>query len=193
MVDALRDELKRTKREFTYSLGAQALWVVVVALIAMVNFFSIIDRSTIRVIGVAVNSLWMWMIPVTVGWVWVGTQNSANTVRDCLVRTSGSAVFLEDLSHRRVGVVGFQDCTWVNRDEQRVGRREWNRKDATTDLEAGAGLSPEHNRDETMVQPQGYIKPLFEGCMGESGPIFNFARFPRHLQMCSLVVRCLGT
>lgn len=80
----------------------------------------------------------------------------------------------------------------MNRDEQRVGRREWNRKDVTTDLEAGAGLSPKHNRDETMVQPQGYIKPLFEGCMGESGPIFNFARFPRHLRMCSLVVEMFG-
>jgi len=127
----LREELKRTKRDFTYSLAAQAFWVTAVALIAMANFFSIVDRSTIRVIGVAVNSLWMWMIPVTVGWVWVGTQNSANTVRDCLMRASTRCILgVSPLQQTSESMIGFQDCSWESRDEQGYDR-EWNASDAT--------------------------------------------------------------
>ncbi|KAK3314456.1 hypothetical protein B0H66DRAFT_605402 [Apodospora peruviana] len=183
---ALREQLKRTKREFTYSLGAQAFFVVVLAFMAMVNFMVMIDRFTVRVFGVAINNIWMWMIPVTVGWVWVGTQNSANTIRECLMEASSKAVFLPDLTthhgHQGMGrggrdTIGFQDWSWENRD----------------DLEsAGTELHQQPAR-LGRVQTVPPVKQIYEGCKGEAGPIFNYARFPSHLQTCALVIDMFKT
>lgn len=222
---ALQGQLKRTKREFTYSLGAQAFFVVVLAFMAMINFLGMIDQFTIRVFGVAINDVWMWMIPVTVGWVWVGTQNSASTIRDGLMEASTKAVFLPDpqsgpQSMGGQDTIGFQDWSWENRDEQLLGE-ELTASDTThtnawdtatlhtgqrSDLESGTETSTSFEMRQQQppllattanttrstrprrVQTLLVIKERYEGCRGEAGPIFNYARFPSHLQTCALVI-----
>ncbi|PMD37039.1 hypothetical protein L207DRAFT_393462, partial [Hyaloscypha variabilis F] len=105
---SLQEEIERTKRDFTYSLGAQTVWVVVTEGIAVLDFFTIIDSSTIGM-GVAINSLWMWLIPITLGWVWVGTQNSAATIQDGFMRASTKASLSSQNGNEEETMVGFKD------------------------------------------------------------------------------------
>ena len=52
--------------------------------ISIIDFFtSPADETTVSV-GLGINSLWIWMIPVTFGWVKVGTQTSALSIKAAL-------------------------------------------------------------------------------------------------------------
>ncbi|KAK3336166.1 hypothetical protein B0T19DRAFT_408717 [Cercophora scortea] len=200
----LQDELQRTHRDFTYSLGAQAAWVIVVAIIAMVNFFGIIDNSTVRAIGVAINSLWMWMIPVTLGWVWVGTQNSANTIRDGLMRASSAATIVPPPDPAAKEMLGFQDFTQENIPSAHgygdIERRSASPEETSSMMaqvqtqprsSAASSVTAASTHEEPLLVDPTYpirVHPRLEGSKAEAGPIFNFARFPSHLQKCSLVI-----
>ena len=78
---SLREEIRKTKRVWTYSLYAQVGWVCVAQLMAIVNFFTSTSYQSGIGIGLAINFLWIWMIPVILGWVYVGTQTSAGSIK----------------------------------------------------------------------------------------------------------------
>ena len=82
---ALREEIQKTKREWTYSLYAQVGWVCVSQLLSVIDFFTAASLQTTIGIGLAINSLWIWMIPIVLGWVYVGTQTSAGSIRMALI------------------------------------------------------------------------------------------------------------
>ena len=86
----LRRGIRNTKREWTYSLYAQVGFVCVCQLLAIISFFTSlsIDWSTSIGIGLAINCLWLWMIPVVLGWVYVGSQTSAGSVKATLTRAT---------------------------------------------------------------------------------------------------------
>ena len=86
----LRQDILKTKREWTYSLYAQVGWVCVSQLLAIISFFTSLstDWSTSIGIGLAINCLWLWMIPVVLGWVYVGTQTSAGSVKVALTEAT---------------------------------------------------------------------------------------------------------
>jgi hypothetical protein len=209
----------RTKRDFTYSLGAQTVWVVVTEGIAILDFFTIIDSSTIG-IGVAINSLWMWLIPITLGWVWVGTQNSAATIQEGLMRASINATLSSQNGKGKRAMVGFKDCSGDNALGRPKEDEEWNSEDpaAVPLMEENVGSSgdsavtctasdpptlPKLGEDPVLivqgtptvtqsliVEPLIFVRPTLAGCSMESGPIFNFARPWSHLRTCSQVIRC---
>ena len=77
----LEIELKKTRRPWTYSLFAQLFWVFFAQLLAIVDFLQTASTSSIIGLGLAINSLWIWMIPVALGWVCVGTQTSAGAFK----------------------------------------------------------------------------------------------------------------
>ena len=193
----------------TYSLLAQVAWVTVTEIIAIVDFFtSAVDNNTIG-LGVAVNSLWIWMIPVTLGWVWVGTQNSASTIREALMSVEASVGF--PLHKVKGQMTGFRDCS---DEDSPISRR--------MDLEAGHGESYPNTLDHIEVNNnsghRGAIemtdmngtaeteRPLLTkttpikaaprqtilgssiaGYALEPGPIFNYARVWNHLRMAEYV------
>jgi hypothetical protein len=103
----------RIKRDFTYLLGAQRVWVVVTEGIAILDFFAIINSSTTG-IGAAINSLWMWLIPISLGWVWVGTQNSAATIQEGLMRASIKATLSSQNKKDKKAMIGFKDRSCKN-------------------------------------------------------------------------------
>ena len=76
----LETELKKTRRPWTYSLFAQLFWVFFAQLLAIVDFLQTASTSS-NGLGLAINSLWVWMIPVSLGWVCVGTQTSAGAFK----------------------------------------------------------------------------------------------------------------
>jgi hypothetical protein len=101
-------EIVKTKREWTYSLIAQLSMVIVAQLFSIIDYFtSAADDTTISV-GLALNSLWIWMISVTLGWVFVGTQTSAGSIKAAIA----SATVPELGDETNVGgIVGLEDRT----------------------------------------------------------------------------------
>ena len=90
----LRQGILKTKREWTYSLYGQVGFVCVAQLLAIICFFTSLsnDWSTSIGIGLAINCLWLWMIPVVLGWVYVGTQTSAGSVKVALTEATVPAL-----------------------------------------------------------------------------------------------------
>ena len=84
---ALRQKLLITKRKWTYSLYAQVGWVCISQLLAIIDFFTSASSNSSIGIGLAINSLWLWMIPIVLGWVYVGNQNYAESVKAALTDT----------------------------------------------------------------------------------------------------------
>lgn len=67
----------------------QILGAFVVQLLAVIIFFDTSDDdNNIGTIGVTVNSLWTWMMPICLAWVWIGSQTSHSTIRDALQSAS---------------------------------------------------------------------------------------------------------
>jgi hypothetical protein len=101
-------EIVKTKREWTYSLIAQLAMVIVAQLFSIIDYFtSAADDTTISV-GLALNSLYIWMILVTLGWVFVGTQTSAGSIKAAIA--SATVPKLGDETNVG-GIVGLQDRT----------------------------------------------------------------------------------
>lgn len=103
---SLRKEIQKTKREWTYSLYAQIGWVCVSQLLAIVDFFTSASFNTGIGIGLAINSLWIWMIPVVLGWVYVGTQTSAGSIEAALASTTVPVLGTErDMTGECIGIL----------------------------------------------------------------------------------------
>jgi hypothetical protein len=76
----LAKDISKTKREKTLSLFVQLGWVIAMQVLSIVQFFTTAANDNSVVLGLAVNSLWTWMIPLVWGWVFVGTQNFARSL-----------------------------------------------------------------------------------------------------------------
>lgn len=106
---SLSQKLSTTKRKWTYSLYAQVGWVCVSQLLAIIDFFvTASSRSSIG-IGLAINSLWLWMIPIVLGWVYVGTQKSAASIKAALTDTNVPTLGSE--RHFEGECIGIKDRT----------------------------------------------------------------------------------
>jgi len=80
----LKNELSKTKRQATLSLYTQLGLVVVTQVLSIIQLFTAGGKDNAIGIGVAINSVWAWMFPITWGWVSVGTQTRAKSIRDAL-------------------------------------------------------------------------------------------------------------
>ncbi|KAL9038248.1 MAG: hypothetical protein Q9214_005358 [Letrouitia sp. 1 TL-2023] len=85
---SLREETRKTKRQWTYSLYAQIGWVCVGQLLAIVTYFLPASSASSIGIGLAINSLWIWMVPVILGWAYIGTQTSAGSIKVAIASIS---------------------------------------------------------------------------------------------------------
>ena len=85
---SLRDTIFLRKRKWTYSLYAQVGFVCVSQVLAITIFFTSASSDSSIGIGLAINSLWLWMIPVVLGWVYVGMQTEAGSIKAALIDTN---------------------------------------------------------------------------------------------------------
>lgn len=143
-----------------------------------------------------INSIWTWMIPICLGWVWVGSQTSHSGIRDAL----------ENASQKDTGqpVMGIRDATG---DERRVlyledlelqhlrdghptavARPFFSADDAGDANEPG----PIHKYVRLSTLPPTVSRPLFSadvaGDAMEPGPIHNYARLWTHMAVAREVV-----
>ena len=84
----LQREIQLTKRRWTYPLFAQLAFVCVFQILAIIAFFTVRSSNTSIGMGLAINSLWVWMFPVVLGWVYIGIQTSAGSIRAAIMKTT---------------------------------------------------------------------------------------------------------
>ena len=84
---SLRQKLLITKMKWTTGLYAQVGWVCIAQLQAIIQFFTSASSNTSIGIGLGINSMWLWMIPIVLGWVYVGNQKSAESIKVALTDT----------------------------------------------------------------------------------------------------------
>ena len=106
---SLRKKLLITKKKWTYSLYAQVGWVCILQLLAIIVFFTSASSNTSIGIGLAINSLWLWMIPIVLGWVYVGNHDSAKSIKAALTDTNVPVLGFEVNLKR--DCVGIKDRT----------------------------------------------------------------------------------
>ena len=80
----LRKEILKSKKEPTFSLYAQIGSVCISQIIAIINYLVSGAISTDVGIGLAINSLWIWELPVVLGWAYTGTQEHAESITAAL-------------------------------------------------------------------------------------------------------------
>lgn len=80
----LTREISKTKRKKTLSLFMQLGWVIAAQILSIIQFFTTGPDDNSVVLGLAISSLWAWMLPIVWGWVYVGTQNFARSIRNAL-------------------------------------------------------------------------------------------------------------
>lgn len=102
-------EILKTKRGWTYSLIAQLAMVIVAQGFSIIDYFTSTADDTTITVGLALNSLWIWMIPVTLGWVFVGTQTSAGSIKTAI--SSATVQELGDETNVTGRPIGLADRT----------------------------------------------------------------------------------
>jgi hypothetical protein len=101
-----KKELLKTKREKTLSLFMQLAWVIVSQVLSIVQFFTTGTDDTTVVLGQAINALWTWMLPIVWGWVFVGTQNTAQSIPDAIENAPAPMVTgVEGVQQRRFEIL----------------------------------------------------------------------------------------
>lgn len=183
--------------------------VCVSQLLAIVDFFTSASFNTSIGIGLAINSLWSWMIPVVLGWVYVGTQTSAGSIK-----TAVASIVVPVLGLER-GVsgecIGIRDRTTFDESCKRlrntrhfspgpaVKSDSGQTKDQSEDIQLEDVSKYSQLATRTSADLEQQLQPLlghdnrsslafgsFLGfsiavCELEPGPIFNYARIWSHM------------
>ena len=121
------------------------------------------------------------MIPVTLGFVWVGTQRSSSTVRDALMAAEA--------------LVSEEDVSGVYQPLRRVTNRMTGLRDQTGDKYISTRLDLE-NRIRLCHErppPRTLYGISIAGFEMEPGPILNYARAWSHLYTSRLIIDAFET
>ncbi len=217
---SLRTEIQKTKREWTYSLYAQLGWVCISQLVAIVDFFTTASSNTAIAIGLAINSLWIWMIPVVLGWVYVGTQTSAGSIKAAIASIHVPILGLErNVTGECIGIrdrTTFDRCCTRLRSSRHsslgfaVMPQSSQTRDQSEDipledilpgcrLAASTPSNPEQqlqllleHEPQSSLSPCSFLGFSIAGCELEPGPIFNYARVWSHMNAVQHVVEAFS-
>ena len=189
----LDKELRKTRRPWTYSLIAQLFWVFFSQLLAIIDFVATASVNSIIGVGLAINSVWIWMIPVVFGWVCIGTQTSAGTFKAALMTIKPPNIGgRSGLQSRCTGFkdhTGFTVTFWKDHDEEGTPGLsatlstvttaiQYEKKDSETEiLSENISHGADSPLEASSRMRQAFLGLTTRGCECEPGPIFNFARF----------------
>ena len=218
---SIRKEIQKTKREWTYSLYAQVGWVCASQLVAIVYFFTSASFNTGIGVGLAINSLWIWMIPVILGWVYVGTQTSAGSIKAGLASVPVPTLGPErDVDGECIGIrdrtVYNESCT-LTRNSRHLspGPAVMSQSSQTGDpfehipLEetsafskpVGTTSADREQRLQSLLEDEHqfslshfhFLGFSIAGCELEPGPVFNYARIWSHMNAAHHVAEAFST
>ncbi|KAK5117926.1 hypothetical protein LTR85_008700 [Meristemomyces frigidus] len=173
----LESRLKSTRRGVTASLVAQMALASVTYLFTVITSLvgSLGDQAT--GLQIASGSLWIWLIPVIIGWITVGTQYSHRTI-DVALRS--------ELASRAL--------------EPPIPNNQYSERQDQQGLAVRSGLSPQPSSVQTVVGAMDTPDPAHlevpewcgadvEGDDKRKGPIYNYARLFTWWQLASTMDR----
>ncbi|KAK5129946.1 hypothetical protein LTR08_002707 [Meristemomyces frigidus] len=96
----LKKHLRSTRRVFTASLVAQMMFAGIAYLFTVISSFTASLGDPATALQIASGSLWIWLIPVILGWITVGTQNSDHSIEDALSSALEGAVLATSPSNQ---------------------------------------------------------------------------------------------
>ncbi|GJC87475.1 hypothetical protein ColLi_10313 [Colletotrichum liriopes] len=149
--------LRSTRRGATLSLYAQLSVAVIAWVLTAIGSLKTKVGDTEEALVLSAGSLWIWLVPVIIGWVLVGTQNKEDTIRTAL----GNA-------NNRIGVENEETGIEVISD----------RKSATlADPDTRCVNVPVPTRANRNGRPRMNLG-IFDvvGFQRQQGPVFNYAR-----------------
>jgi hypothetical protein len=80
----IRERLAATRRPVTFSLVAQALFAVIAWTLTIAASYGASLGDPVQALLLSSGTLWVWLVPVVSGWVFVGTQSAADTIKVAL-------------------------------------------------------------------------------------------------------------
>ena len=173
--NGVRDDLQATKRGWSFYLYAQVGWVAVAQFLAILDFFTTQSLATNVGVGLAINSLWIWMIPVVLGWVKIGTQQSAESIQDAINKNEVPDAGGSNVSTG--GHIGVSDKSSFDDDFIEEARPS-----------SQAPLPSEKARYRSLTSNT-FLGFSIDGCALEAGPIFTYARVWNHLAQVKIIFR----
>ncbi|KAK5111673.1 hypothetical protein LTR62_004778 [Meristemomyces frigidus] len=157
------ERIKSTRRGFTASLVAQMALAAIAYLFTVIASFMASLGDPTTALQIASGSLWIWLIPVILGWITVGTQYSHHSIQDAL-KAERAYRALEP---------PIQGVDYTLLEEQRG-------------LLVRSGLSPQPHRAQTQgfldapdiarLQIPNWCGAGVESEEQQKGPTFNYAR-----------------
>ena len=196
--EAVRDRLYDTRRSITASLVFQLLFAVVswmLTVIAAAQSLGQLSTSN----AIATSTVWMWLLPVVIGWVSLGTQYTSGTVDKALNGTNLINIRIaKDTDGDWKLIEGTQEALLVA-----TGlpfQTSFDTSGRTTDLEMRPQSSSETQLNENvtfrspsiqadsnteLITSPSFINPTtiptlwgfdLSGGEGYEGPIYNYAR-----------------
>lgn len=173
-----RAELKKTQRKWqvtnlrstfdgcllslrTYSLQGQIAFVIITQILAIILFFTSAAKNSTIGSGLAINGMWIWLVPIVIGFVKVGIQSRAGAVDDAFKAAHES---LPTPPHRNP-MIGTRT---VDRQSARRFHRSY--QDVSGNVQAF--------KFGMLVQGDEY----------NPGPVYNYARVWSHVRFAELVV-----
>ncbi|KAK1993288.1 hypothetical protein LX36DRAFT_258647 [Colletotrichum falcatum] len=156
--------LRSTRRGPSLSLIAQLSVAVIAWILTVTGSLKQKVGDTEEALVLSSGSLWIWLVPVIIGWVMVGTQSKAGTVRLALRRANRHI----DVKNGETGIEVTDDA-----DSDRLAGPD-------TRCVNAPPAPPETSRNGTTArakQPRLILRTFtVAGWQRQQGPVFNYAR-----------------
>ncbi|KAK2042169.1 hypothetical protein LZ31DRAFT_501311 [Colletotrichum somersetense] len=145
------ENLKSTRRPVTFSLIAQLTVAIIAWILTVTGSLKQKVGDTEEALVLSSGSLWIWLVPVIIGWVMVGTQREEDTVKKAF-----QAANKHTRVENGVELINDEDSPVLVPDTHRMN---------------------ESQPHSPVIQPKrllGMFKVV--GWQRQQGPVFNYAR-----------------
>ncbi|GJC99979.1 hypothetical protein ColKHC_08805 [Colletotrichum higginsianum] len=155
---AASESLRSTRRGATLSLYAQLSVAAIAWVLTAIGSLKTKVGDTEEALVLSSGSLWIWLVPVIIGWVLVGTQDKEDTMRVALANANktinirNEETGIEVVSDRKSALLTDPDTRCVN-------------------------VSPATSKAAHNTKPRMNLR-IFDvaGFQRQQGPVFNYAR-----------------
>ncbi|EMD96720.1 hypothetical protein COCC4DRAFT_199117 [Bipolaris maydis ATCC 48331] len=80
----LEERIRKTRRQYTFSLIAQTFFAVIAWVLTIVGSYVTSLGQHSEALLLSSGTLWTWLVPVVLGWMAAGTQSRKDTVREAI-------------------------------------------------------------------------------------------------------------
>ncbi|KAK4233958.1 hypothetical protein C8A03DRAFT_19064 [Achaetomium macrosporum] len=163
---AVRRQITLSRRKPSLSLHAQISLASIVWVFTIFTGVSAAVGAINTAIQIATSTLWVWLIPVTWGWIWVGTQydRGSVTIKDALHAAT---------AHRALLPPEYPDPETQEEVQKGIWVESGLTREPTEAATQQGTLEPVANQQPALPTTLGMDT---RGDEGNEGPVYNYAR-----------------